>query len=42
MLLSICCGAVEHEFIKGFCSMCNEGTEFEEEETLFNEDKKEY
>jgi hypothetical protein len=29
-LVSICCGAPEHELIEGFCSACNEGTGFED------------
>ena len=31
-LLSVCCGAPEHEYVEGFCSACHEGTAFEEEE----------
>tara|TARA_R110000824_G_scaffold53298_1_gene147664 strand:- start:7379 stop:7825 length:447 start_codon:yes stop_codon:yes gene_type:complete len=28
-LLSVCCGAQEHEYAEDFCSACNEATEFE-------------
>jgi len=30
MKLSICCGAEEHEFAKGFCSKCHGATGFED------------
>ena len=31
-MLSICCGAEEHEFAEGFCGACNEATGFEPED----------
>ena len=31
-MLSLCCGAEEHEFAEGFCGACNEATGFEEGE----------
>ena len=31
-MLSLCCGAEEHEFAEGFCGECNEATGFEEGE----------
>ena len=30
-LLSTCCGADEHQYIKGVCSKCKEATAFEQE-----------
>jgi hypothetical protein len=33
-LLSICCGAEEHEYAEGFCSACREASSFEEVITI--------
>tara|TARA_B100000470_G_scaffold218223_1_gene203416 strand:- start:964 stop:1104 length:141 start_codon:yes stop_codon:yes gene_type:complete len=33
-LLSLCCGAEEHEYAEGFCSACREASQFEEVITI--------